>query len=274
MPLDLGGSRTRKLLRPVLLPAVGRVQRWRARNLTDRERWERALPGEVRFGRNVLSDPTAHERWRPLRADYAWTERDMYARVADRLPIGRVKILDVGSGPISGVPKVHPDRTFEVTAIDPMAHEFNALLRELGIEPWVRTQFGTGEELLDVVAAGTFDVAHASNSIDHTHDPALVIRNMLLAVKPGGLVLLRHERNEAVNEHYRALHQWNFDLQDGDFILWRPGTRRNLSRELSDLGGGEVYRHERWIIWVLQRPVCPGRVGPAPPQPPIFSADA
>jgi hypothetical protein len=56
-----------------------------------------------------------------------------------------------------------------------------------------------------------------------------------------------------VNEHYRALHQWNFDLASGDFIVWRPGTRRNLSRELAELGSGEVYLDERWIIWILQR---------------------
>lgn len=177
----------------------------------------------------------------------------MYARVADRLPMGSVKVLDVGAGPASAVPKVHPGRTFEVTALDPMAPQFDALLREFGIEPWVRTVPGTGEDLLHHVAPGTFDVAHASNSVDHTHDPALVIRNMLLAVKPGGLVLLRHERNEAVNEHYRALHQWNFDIDGLDVVLWRPGVRRNLSRELADLGSGEAYLHESWVIWVLQR---------------------
>jgi hypothetical protein len=58
---------------------------------------------------------------------------------------------------------------------------------------------------------------------------------------------------EAVNEHYRALHQWNFDIVDGECILWRPGVRRNLSRELADLGGGDPYLHDGWIIWVLQR---------------------
>jgi hypothetical protein len=49
-------------------------------------------------------------------------------------------------------------------------------------------------------------------------------------------------------------------VDDGDFILWRPGVRRNLSRELADLGRGDPYVHERWIIWVLERqPPAPGR---------------
>jgi SAM-dependent methyltransferase len=252
MPLAIGDTRLRRLLRPVLRPAVGRVQRWRARNLSDRERWERALPNETRFWRTLLSDPRAHQL-KALRANYSWTERDEYARVADRLPMGRVKVLDVGAGVVSNVPKLHPGRTFDVTPVDPMARVFDALLLEFGIEPWVRTIYGTGEELFEVVKPASFDVAHGRNSIDHTHDPALVIRNMLLAVKPGGLVFLTHERNEAVNEHYRALHQWNFDLEDGDFILWRPGVHRNLSRELAELGSGEPYVEGGWIIWALQR---------------------
>jgi SAM-dependent methyltransferase len=259
MPVALGDSRARRIVRPVLRPLVGRVQRWRARNLTDLERWQRALAKEERFWRRLLESTALRERWNPMRPDYAWGERDMYARVAERLPLGRVKVLDVGAGPISAVPKVHPGRTFDVTAVDPLAGLFDGLLREYGIEPWVRTIPGTGEALLELVEPCTFDVAHGSNSVDHTYDPALVIRNMLLAVKPGGLVLLRHERNEAVNEHYRALHQWNFDLVDGDFVLWRPGVRRNLSRELADLGSGDPYLHEGWIIWVLERrPPAPG----------------
>ena len=241
------------MLRPLLRPVVGRFQRWQARKLTDYERWERALPGEIRFWRRVLSDPMVDVRWPPLRPDWAWSDDPAYARVADRLPVGGLKALDVGAGPISRLPKVHPSRTFEVTALDPLAREFGELLREFGIEPWVRTMPGKGESLLELVEPGTFDLAHASNSVDHSHDPALVIRNMLLAVKPGGMVLLRHERNEAVNEHYRALHQWNFDLEDGDFILWRPGVRRNLSREFAELGSGTVYMDGEWIIWELER---------------------
>jgi SAM-dependent methyltransferase len=237
----------------VLRPAVGRVQRWQRRKLTDRERWDRALPAEVGFWRKVLTDPTLPGRWKPLRSDYAWTEEAVYAQVAGRLPEGRVTVLDVGAGPITRVPKVHPGRTFDITAVDPLADAYNALLDELGIVPFVRTQPGTGEHLLESVDSGTFDVAHASNSLDHTYDPALAIRNMVLAVKPGGLVLLRHERNEAVNEHYRRLHQWNFDREGTDFILWRPGVRRNLSRELADLAEGEVSVDGGWIVWLLRR---------------------
>src|SRR3954453_16428611 len=211
MPLELGDTRLRRALRPVLKPAVARVEQWRWGGRSVRERWEQVLPGELRWARRMLSDPTAGARWQSLRADFAWSEAwpPAYAGAAERFPLGTVKLLDFGAGPASSVPKKPPGRTLEVTAIDPLADRYNALLDEIGFDPPVRSRPGTGEDLMSVVEPGSFDVAHANNSVDHSYDPALVIRNMVLAVKPEtGLVLLRHEQNEGVNEHYRALHQW------------------------------------------------------------------
>jgi SAM-dependent methyltransferase len=239
----------------VLKPAVARVQRWQRRKLTVREMWEEALPREIRWARRVLTDRSAR-KLRGLQPDFAWKDADppAYARAADRLPHGEVIALDVGAGPASRLPKVHPGRSFHITAVDPMADEYNALLDELGIDPPVRSRPGTGEELFDVVEPGSFDLAHANNCVDHAYDPALVIRNMVLAVKPGtGLIVLRHERNEAVSEHYRALHQWNFDVDGDDFVLWRPGVRRNLTRELADVAEGEVFVDAQRIVWLARR---------------------
>jgi SAM-dependent methyltransferase len=245
------------MARPVLRPLIGRAQAWQRRNLSDRERWQRALDSELGFWRRALGDTAASKRRKSLRPDSAWADDPLYARVAEMLPEGDVHVLDVGAGPATVVPKVHPGRTFHITALDPLADHYNALLDQLGIEPPVRTGPGSGEDLLERVQPASFDLAHAVNSVDHAYDPGLVIRNMLLAVKPGGLVLLRHERNEAVNEHYRGLHQWNFDASEGDFLLWRPGVRRNLSRELADLGTGEVEVDGGWIVWVVRRAPSP-----------------
>jgi SAM-dependent methyltransferase len=255
VPRPPGDTWLRALARPVLRPLVGRAQAWQRRNLTDRERWERALHTELGFWDRVLGDRAAVERRDSLRPDHAWSEDPLYARIAELLPEGNVRVLDVGAGPATVVPKLHPGRTFHITALDPLADEYDALLDAHGIEPPVRTRRGSGEDLLDVVEPGSFDLAHAVNSVDHAYDPGLVVRNMLLAVKPGGLVLLRHERNEAVNEHYRGLHQWNFDASDDgrDLVVWRPGTRRNLSRELAGLGSGEVTLEGGWIVWLIRR---------------------
>jgi SAM-dependent methyltransferase len=245
--------RAREAIFRATRPIVGRLEARRTRHMSDRERWEQALGSEVDFWKTYLGDLKSDDKTNYLRPDYAWSEEPICARVADQLPTGRVEVLDVGAGPMTAVPKVHPGRDIHITAFDPLAEQYNARLDELGIEPLVRTQKSTGEDLLQQVTEGSFDVAHASNCLDHAYDPGLAIRNMLLAVKPGGMVLLRHARNEAVNEHYVGLHQWNFDEENGDFILWRPGTRRNLSEELRDLGKGEVFMHDGEIAWLVRR---------------------
>jgi len=48
---------------------------------------------------------------------------------------------------------------------------------------------------------------------------------MLMVTKPGGHVVLRHHVNEAEHERYRGFHQYNFDEQDGDFVIWNKNSR-------------------------------------------------
>ena len=110
-----------------------------------------------------------------------------------------------------------------------------------------------------------FDFVYARNSIDHSADPARVVRNMLLLARPGGFVILRHWRNEGLKAEYEELHQWNVDLADGELVLWNARHRHTLS-ELADglkLDRDLVVEHDQ-VIAVLRRGP-PG--GPPPPRP-------
>lgn len=236
------------------MPLVGRVEAWRSRGLDDRDRWQRALPTEVGFWDGYLAELAVNDTSRYRDPDYAWADEPVYRRAIELVDCEDVAVLDVGAGPMTAVPKVHPGKRIAITAFDPLADEYNAKLNELGIEPLVRTRRADGESILDHVAESSFDIAHASNCLDHAYDPAAAIRAMALAVRPGtGLVLLRHERNEGTRQHYLGLHQWNFDARGGQFVVWRPGTERNLSRELADLGAGEIWYEGREIVWVWRR---------------------
>ena len=42
--------------------------------------------------------------------------------------------------------------------------------------------------------------------------------------------------NEASNEHYAGLHQWNFRLDDGLFVVESRTERCVVSRELANMG--------------------------------------
>jgi SAM-dependent methyltransferase len=112
----------------------------------------------------------------------------------------------------------------------------------------------------------SFDVAYSRNALDHAVDPLLIVERMLAVVRPGGHVLLRHGRNEAVSEAYVQLHQWNFDERDGQFIIWRVGHETNVTETLdgraevtcrierSDKGGAPLAEDDPgWLVCVIRK---------------------
>jgi SAM-dependent methyltransferase len=144
-----------------------------------------------------------------------------------------VSILDVGAGPITGIGFRYLGKQLAIAAVDPLADEYDGILREHAVEPPVRTLPLRGEQLVERFGPGSFDIAFARNALDHAVDPLPIIRNMVTVVRRGGHVVLRHVPNEAVTERYGQLHQWNFDERDGRCVVWRrPGHERDLAAEL------------------------------------------
>lgn len=145
----------------------------------------------------------------------------------------KVRMLDVGAGPLTFVGKNWPGHDFKLTAVDALADQYDVLLGEAQITPPVRTQQCESERLTEIFGPGSFDVAYALNTLDHSYRPMDAIHQMLEIVRPGGVVLLQHFPNEAETEEYSGLHQWNFDLVDGECLLWRPTKKWSLGKELA-----------------------------------------
>jgi SAM-dependent methyltransferase len=145
----------------------------------------------------------------------------------------RVRILDVGAGPLTFVGKRWPGHDVELAAVDALADRYDALLAEYGVTPPVRTRRCDSERLSEMFPPDSFDIACAAWTIDHSYEPLRAIRQMVAVVRPGGIVLLLHYPNEAENEVYHGQHQWNLDWAGDDCILWRPGTRWSLRQELA-----------------------------------------
>jgi hypothetical protein len=55
---------------------------------------------------------------------------------------------------------------------------------------------------------------------------------MAAVVRPGGIVLLRHKRNEGESARYEGLHQWNFDVADDNLLLWNNAVVVNVGSAL------------------------------------------
>jgi hypothetical protein len=191
----------------------------------DHAQWETALKYEVDFWNKMVSE----KGWQ-------WPE-DFQRRIDPHLSLdsavseflppgnGSVEILDVGAGPLTQLGKKCPGRILKITAVDPLAHEYDRILAAQQIIPTVRTIPGDASKLIQQFGRDRFDLVFCKNAMDHGYDPVGGILNSLGVVKPGCWVTLFHFIDEGVHEKYTGLHQWNFNVDHGRFIIWNPSTR-------------------------------------------------
>jgi len=137
-----------------------------------------------------------------------------------------LEILDIGSGPLTSLGKYWSKHPIQVSAADPLAQHYNQALDEGYIVPPVRVIEAQAEKLTSVFPKSSFDLITAINCLDQSYDPLQAILQAVQVVKPGCFILLAHELRKGENKAYLGLHKWNFDLEDGDFVIWSPPTKR------------------------------------------------
>jgi SAM-dependent methyltransferase len=234
--------------------------------------WNEALHrDELAFWRAALKEP--EKNW--LASEFnERTQPDLelqpFIRELIQAPAGsRVRILDVGAGPLTRVGRKWDGRVLEIVAVDPLAKEFDDLLSECGIVPPVRTVFGLAENLVGQFPVNSFDFAYASNCLDHSRDPVAAIRQMLEVIKPGCHAYLWHFANVGLQECYAGLHQWNFDVAGDEFLISDGRSRFALASRVADLAtvscGVEQAFNNRVVVARLRKhdAVSPARPGPA-----------
>jgi len=208
-----------------------RLLRWAG--LLQRD-WRTGLSDEASFWAKALENEgqSWHEGEYRERMDPELPLQPELRELISAAPGATVRILDVGSGPLTRVGRFWPERTVEITAVDPLADEYGQVIDQLSLRVPVRPKKVEGERLREVFPEDSFDLAYASNCLDHAHHPVTAIREMLAVVKPGAYVYLWHFANAGIHERYQGLHQWNFDEDHGEMTIndGRRGT--TLSAEL------------------------------------------
>ena len=163
----------------------------------------------------------------------------------------RISILDVGSGPLSLVGTRLPGVKVELVAVDPLADEYTELLDRHRVRPPVRTRPCPAEAVADVLGEARFDLVYCQNALDHTEDPLAGLEQMVRTVKPCRWVLLKHVIDEGENEGYGGLHDWNFRIEAGRFVIWNRTTRIHPDERLPLAETVEAERvDEEGYTWV------------------------
>jgi SAM-dependent methyltransferase len=233
-------SSLKKALSGLLQTKTRVLRRWGSSSGND---WEKGLSDEVKFWAGALRDEGA--KWNPAeyreRMNPDLPLQDYLRELIDAPAGATVRILDVGAGPLTRVGRKWEGRTIEITPIDPLAGEYAKIFTELALHPPVETIDGHGEKLGEQFADGFFDLAYASNALDHAYDPIAAIRQMVATVKPGSSVYLWHFANAGLHENFQGLHGWDFTERRGDMIVSDGRSSRSLRDELADLAESSAH---------------------------------
>lgn len=126
--------------------------------------------------------------------------------------------LDVGSGPVSILRGTLP--AADIIAADPLGKFYEGLVDYAGLKiaPPAAVR---AEDLLRYFGGSRFSIVHCSNAIDHCQDPFSAISQMKEMLIPGGLLFIQGFENEADNEKWEGLHQWN--IRAGENGLYISG---------------------------------------------------
>lgn len=131
----------------------------------------------------------------------------------------KIKILDIGAGPLTKVGYKLNNILVELYPIDPLAKTYNRILNKKNIHPPVKTIFGNVEKLSKQYSENEFDLIYANNSIDHTADPMKAINEIHYVLKPDHYFYFSHFINEGEKNNYYGLHQWNFYYKNHNLFL-------------------------------------------------------
>ncbi|MFN6272939.1 MAG: methyltransferase domain-containing protein [Microcystis sp.] len=171
----------------------------------------------------------------------------------------KLKILDVGAGPVSVLGSYWPDGPeIDIYPIDPLADKYDLILQKVKLNPKARTILCYGEKITEKFPLSFFDLVHARNSLDHSYDPIKCFQEMLAVLKEDGYIYTGHSRNEGEKENYGGFHQWNFDIIDSNFCIWNKNSRYFLKDYLPS--GSQIItefdQESDWITLVLPNLHC------------------
>jgi SAM-dependent methyltransferase len=220
--------------------------------LLQRIAWGKELSEEIKYWRMWFA--TGGDEWPDDYKQRLDPSREFDPRLRQFIDLPEdkeIKVLDVGSGPVTGVGFVWPGRKLKVVAVDPLADVYNKLLAEFALAAPVRTEKCPAERLAARFRRQRFDLVHCRNALDHSYDPLAAIRQMLMVTAPHAAVVLDHYANEALHHSYRGLHRWNFDIQNGRLFLWNRESKIDVGDALGNQIDLECNARSQERIWVM-----------------------
>jgi SAM-dependent methyltransferase len=171
-----------------------------------------------------------------------------------------LKILDIGSGPISVLRWGAIQGEISITGVDPLLNMYALVLARHGLDtlPKIRCDreiVGFGEDLDELLPDDKFDMVYSQNALDHTQQPMRVIEQISRHLAPHGIAVIQVATREGTRRKWDQLHKTDIFLKDSVLMFAHQHTseRPLLSPESGlSLKLVECYTPD-WLACVLER---------------------
>lgn len=194
--------------------------------------WVNGIPYEIAFWEGVYSNKMRIEslfRWSKYNKEIELFNFDVKKFLSQK---ENSTIVDVGSGMSFCNGDKLDGKQLNVCYIDPLAPFFNKIIEKKKLE-LPKITFGF-IEYLSTFVPNKVSLIIVQNALDHSKNPLKGILECIESLEIGGVLYLRHFRNEAETENYRGFHQYNISIENDDMIIWDKERKTNINSFLKD----------------------------------------
>ena len=147
-------------------------------------------------------------------------EIDLLISIVANNSKNNIRILDIGSGPVSILSRCTNSQKIFLQSVDPLADFYKSILPSNINEFDVNIPESVpAEDLSEKFDDDFFDIVHIRNALDHTVDPLRCLNEMYKITKESGYMVIHGFENEAVWENWIGMHQWNLYLDNESLIV-------------------------------------------------------
>ena len=132
----------------------------------------------------------------------------------------RVRIAEIGAGPINTIGQYWPGVEVELVASDVLWPEYQKLWDGVDERPLVPVEYADMEHL--PYPDESFDIVHCANALDHTKDAKKALEEMKRICKKGGVVYILCAEDQ--KRRFGGMHEWDARIEDGTSFIMRNGS--------------------------------------------------
>lgn len=213
--------------------------------------WVKGIPYEIAFWKGVYSSKkrlVSLFKWSRYNKEIELTNFDVNAFLSQK---DNPTVVDAGCGmSFSNGDKLN-GKQLNVYYIDPLAPFFNKII-EKKKHDLPKITFGF-IEFLSTFVPNNVSLIIVQNALDHSNNPIKGILECIESLEIGGVLYLRHFRNEAETENYRGFHQYNISIENDEMIIWNKESKTNIHRLLEDFAEITTSTHDKEVIAVITK---------------------